>query len=151
MNSVDRASGLTMDAIDLTLAAGSHAALIRRLSRLSAAADTRVDPTKAMTAFMTRERLGSVVLAEKVALPHARFEGIIQPVVSVVRSTQPVQFEEGSVVLAVGILVPKDEPRQHLELLRFWASLIRLEASRCALLNAPTKEQFFRLLKEHQC
>ena len=140
-----------MDAVDLTLEAESHAALFRQLGRLSAAVDKRVDSTKAMTALMTRERLGSVVLAEQVALPHVRFEGITQPVVSVVRSTQPVQFEEGSVVLAVGILVPEDEPQQHLDLLRFWASLIRLEAGRHALLSAPTKEHFFRLLREHQC
>ena len=44
---------------------------------------------EAMTAFMARERLGSIVLAERVALPHAPLDGLSKPVVSVVRRLNP--------------------------------------------------------------
>ena len=100
---------------------------------------------------MTRERLGSIVLAEQVALPHAPLEGISTPVVSVARSSEPVQFEEGFVSLAIGILVPADAPQQHLDLLRFWASLLRLEQCRHKLLTAPNNEHFYKLVKDHAC
>ena len=151
MDTVHSASGLVVHAIDLTLDVQSHAGLFRRLGALSARVDNQVDPVEAMTAFMTRERLGSIVLAEHVALPHAPFEGISEPVVSVVRSLKPIQFGESFVSLAVGILVPEDAPQQHLDLLRFWASLLRLERRRQALLTAPTSEHFYTLVKDHTC
>ncbi len=151
MNTVHLASGLLIDAIDLTLDVKSHAGFLRRLGVLSARVNDHVDSAEAMTAFMTRERLGSIVLAEHVALPHAPLEGLSKPVVSVVRSMKPVQFDEGFVSLAIGILVPADAPQQHLDLLRFWASLLRLERGRSALLRAPTNEHFYQLVKDHAC
>ena len=151
MNTVHSASGLSIDAIDLTLDVQSHVGFLRRLGALSTRINDRIDSVQAMTAFMTRERLGSIVLAEQVALPHAPLEGISTPVVSVARSTEPVQFEEGFVSLAIGILVPADAPQQHLDLLRFWASLLRLEHCRHKLLTAPNNEHFYKLVKDHAC
>ena len=137
--------------MDLTLDVQSHVGFLRRLGALSTRVDDRVDSVEAMSAFMTRERLGSIVLAEQVALPHAPFKGILKPVVSVARSIKPVPFEEGFVSLAIGILVPADAPQQHLDLLRFWASLLRLERRRHTLLAAPTNEHFYKLVKDHAC
>ncbi len=151
MDTVHKASGLRRDAIDLDLNTQSHAAVMRRLGVLSALVDDRIDSVKAMQALMQRERLGSIVLVEQVALPHARFEGISEPVVSVVRLNEPVKFEEGFVSLAVGILVPHDEPQQHLDLLRYWASLLRQEDRLYALFEAPTAEHFYTLVKDHAC
>ena len=145
------ASGLRKDAIDLALDAQSHAGLLRRLGVLSAMVSEYVDPIEAMTAFMVRERLGSIVLAEQAALPHSSFSGIYKPIVSVVRSTKPVQFDEGSVSLAIGILVPEETPKQHLEILRFWASLLRRDECRQALLTAPTNERFYEFVKDYAC
>ena len=151
MNTGNSASSLRIDAIDLALDVQSHAGFLRRLGALSTRVDDQIDPVEAMTAFMARERLGSIVLAERVALPHAPLDGLSKPVVSVVRSIEPVRFEEGFVSLAIGILVPEDAPQKHLDLLRFWASLLRLERCRHALLSAPTSEHFYKLVKEHSC
>ena len=151
MNTLHSASGLRKDAIDLALDAQSHVGILRRLGVLSAMFSEYVDPTEAMTAFMARERLGSIVLAEQVALPHSPFSGIYKPIVSVVRSTKPVEFDEGSVSLAIGILVPRERPRQHLEILRFWASLLGRDECRQALLSAPTNERFDEVVKAYAC
>ena len=151
MNTGHSASGLRIDAIDLALDVQSHAGFLRRLGALSTRLDDQIDPVEAMTAFMTRERLGSIVLAERVALPHAVLDGLSEPVVSVARSIKPVRFEEGYVSLAIGILVPEDAAQKHLKILRFWASLLRLERCRHALLAAPTSEHFYKLVKDHAC
>ena len=41
----------------------------------------------------------------------------------------PVAFDEGAVTLSVGILTPSRLTSTHLELLRFWASLLRDDAA----------------------
>jgi len=151
LDTAHKASGLRRYAIDLDLNTQSHAAVLRRLGVLSALVDDQIESVEATQAFMARERLGSIVLAEQVALPHARFDGINAPVVSVVRPNEPVKFEEGLVSLVVGILVPNDEPQQHLDLLRFWASLLRQEDRRFALFGAPTADHFYALVKDHAC
>ena len=100
---------------------------------------------------MERERLGSVVVAPGIALPHARVGGINEPVVAVVRTVHPVAFDEGAVTLSVGILTPEQATSTHLELLRFWASLLRDDAARGALLRLEDPSQVMSVVGAHRC
>lgn len=138
-------------AIDLAFVCESHVGLLRRISSLCAEVDGGVEVAQATSALMERERLGSVVVAPGIALPHARVGGINEPVVAVVRTVHPVAFDEGAVTLSVGILTPEQATSTHLELLRFWASVLRDDAARGALLRLEDPSQVMSVVGAHRC
>jgi mannitol/fructose-specific phosphotransferase system IIA component (Ntr-type) len=127
-------------AIDLAFACESHVGLLRRISSLCAEVDGGLEVAQATSALMERERLGSVVVAPG-----------NEPVVAVVRTVHPVAFDEGAVTLSVGILTPEQATSTHLELLRFWASLLRDDAARGALLRLEDPSQVVAVVGAHRC
>ena len=67
-----------------------------------------------------RERIGSTGLGHGIAVPHGRIENLGQPVISVIRLRNPIDYDspDGQPVwLAVGLLVPEQANETHLKLL----------------------------------
>jgi PTS system nitrogen regulatory IIA component len=92
------------------------------LQALAAEAATRAGRPEAeiLEALQARERLGSTALGRGVALPHARLEGELTPVVLVARLRRPVDFEardEEPVDLVILVLWPDALPEGFLPLL----------------------------------
>jgi mannitol/fructose-specific phosphotransferase system IIA component (Ntr-type) len=83
------------------------------------------DPEAALEAVLERERQSPTVLAEGLALPHARLAGLAKPVLALATSHAGIDFEavgEEPVHVIVLILTPKDDPGAYLRLM---ASLSR--------------------------
>lgn len=78
------------------------------------------DRAAAVQAIMDRERQAPTVLAEGLALPHARLPDITKPLLAVATSRTGVDFEavgENPVHVMVLILTPKDDPGAYLRLM----------------------------------
>ena len=78
------------------------------------------DRAAAIEAVLERERQAPTVLAEGLALPHARLADIARPVLALATSRNGVDFEavgEDPVHVMVLILTPKDDPGAYLRLM----------------------------------
>ena len=79
-----------------------------------------VDHAEALAAVLERERQAPTVLAEGLALPHARLDGVTKPTLALATSIEGIDFEavgEASVHVVVLILTPKDDPGAYLRLM----------------------------------
>jgi mannitol/fructose-specific phosphotransferase system IIA component (Ntr-type) len=94
--------------------------------------------------LLARERVDTTCLGNEVALPHARTEHVKKIVLAVGRSEQGVYFENSNqtVKLLFVLGTPKSNPTDYLILVGALCRLIKEEASRAALLAAPTPEAF---------
>ncbi len=79
-----------------------------------------LDHAEALEAVLERERQSPTVLAEGLALPHARLAELTNPVLALATSHAGIDFEavgEERVNLIVLILTPKDDPGAYLRLM----------------------------------
>ncbi len=93
-----------------------------------------------------RERLGCTALGKGIALPHGRIEGLIQPVISIARLKQPVDYDapDGMPVwLAVCLLVPANAHDVHLNLLALLAGKFSDEQFTDVLRKTRTAEALY--------
>lgn len=100
--------------------------------------------------LLARERVDTTCLGNEVALPHARTEHVKKIVLAVGRSDQGVYFENSNqtVKLLFVLGTPKNNPTDYLILVGALCRLIKEEASRAALLAAPTPEAFIATVIE---
>lgn len=79
-----------------------------------------VETPAVMREVMARETAGSTVVADGLALPHARLEGLASPRIAIATSERGIVWpgEEGAVHVVVLLLVPKSEPALYLQILR---------------------------------
>ena len=73
-----------------------------------------------MQAVIERERQAPTVLAEGLALPHARLDGLTKPALAMATSYKGIDFEavgEEPVHVVVLILIPKDDQGAYLRLM----------------------------------
>jgi nitrogen PTS system EIIA component len=78
------------------------------------------DRSEALQAVLERERQAPTVLAEGLALPHARLAGLSKPSLALATSHAGIDFEavgEDPVHVVVLILTPKDDPGAYLRLM----------------------------------
>lgn len=78
------------------------------------------DRAEAVSAVLERERQAPTVLAEGLALPHARLAGLAKPSLALATSHSGIDFEavgEEPVHVIVLILTPKDDPGAYLRLM----------------------------------
>ncbi len=82
--------------------------------------DDKPSVEKIFSALHDRERLGCTALGKGIALPHGRMPGLQEPLVSIARLKQPLDYDApdgGLVWLAVCLLVPEDATELHLNIL----------------------------------
>lgn len=103
----------------LDIAPTSQAAVLRLLAA-EAARRARRPEAEVLEALEARERLGSTALGRGVALPHARLEGELEPVVLFARLARPLDYEardEEPVDLVILVLWPEASPEGFLPML----------------------------------
>jgi len=88
---------------------------------------------------MAREQLGSTGIGHGVAIPHGRMPDLKSPMLALARHHEGVDFEsiDGEPVhIAVMLLVPDSDDRQHLELLAQLARNLQQEKFREQIMQA---------------
>ncbi len=105
------------------------------------------------TALLKRERLMSTALADGVAIPHARLNGVSRAVAAFGRSQGGVDWEAqdgGLTHLFFVLVVPEDGQSSHLKLLAAASRLLHDAACRTRLMQAPDDALFQTLRAEEE-
>ncbi len=78
-------------------------------------------------AIVERENANDTVIANGIAIPHARLDALERPYVSVATSAKGISFVEDTppVHLILLVLIPRDQPGLYLQILRSLASVLR--------------------------
>ncbi|MXO70512.1 PTS sugar transporter subunit IIA [Alteraurantiacibacter buctensis] len=128
--------------------AADKQAILDRLSGLFARSYD-LDAGLVLEYLEEREKLGSTGFGRGVAIPHARIPGIQRPVAALLKLNQPAQFNAADglpVELVFGLLSPENSGAAHLHALAAISRLLRDEAVRDALADAPSEEAMYGLL-----
>jgi PTS system nitrogen regulatory IIA component len=124
-------TGMMLREEDIVLgmaAKGKRSALAKISDRLGQRADRR--GSTVLSALLRRERLGSTGIGHGVAVPHARLDGIAEPVAMLAVLENPVRFgapDDQPVDILLTFLWPKDDV----------AGFLPTLASICRLLRQP--------------
>jgi mannitol/fructose-specific phosphotransferase system IIA component (Ntr-type) len=79
-------------------------------------------------AVIERENMENTIIADGIAVPHGRLDGLPKPLVCVATSEEGIQFHEGGgkpVHLIMIVLIPRDKPAFYLQILRALATIMR--------------------------
>lgn len=79
-------------------------------------------------AVIERENTENTMVADGIAVPHGRIDGLAKPYVCVATSELGIQFHAGSgkpVHLVLMVLIPRDQPAFYLQILRALATIMR--------------------------
>ena len=99
--------------------------------------------------LLDRERLGSTGIGDGVAIPHGKFHGINEPMISFGRSLKGLDFDsmDGQPAYLFFLLVaPENSASIHLRALARIAKILKNSSFRKILLEAPTKEELYNTL-----
>ena len=148
------AAYLDTDDIICRIPNGDHDGLLKEMiNRL--AVNRGLDNADFMfDAVVKREKSGAIVIADAIAIPHARIPGIAAPIISIATSAKGVNFpdsrhNDSTVKLVILVLVPKDQPSIYLQILAAIGKIFENNpvdtAEKCvALETARDIENFFR-------
>ena len=108
-----------------------------------------IDKSSLVRVLLERERLGSTGIGDGVAIPHGKFGGIKQPVISFGRSKKGLDFEsmDGQPAFLFFLLVaPEDSASVHLKALAKIAKILKNGSFRKILMAASTREELFQII-----
>jgi len=108
-----------------------------------------IDKKTLVKVLLERERLGSTGIGDGVAIPHGKFHGITQPIISFGRSRKGLDFEsmDGEPVFLFFLLVaPENSASIHLKALAKIAKILKNSAFRKALMEAPSKKELYQTI-----
>lgn len=138
---------LTAEHVLLDSEARGKRALITELAHLL----TSIDPDRVMEVVMAREQLGSTGIGHGVAIPHGRMPDLNMPVLALARHPEGIDFDsiDGEPVhIAVLLLVPDADDRQHLELLAQLARTLQQAEIRSTVMSADSADQIAALFSD---
>ncbi|ATX81002.1 PTS system, fructose-specific IIC component/PTS system, nitrogen regulatory IIA component [Mariprofundus ferrinatatus] len=131
---------LTAEHVMLDSEARGKRALITELAHML----TSIDPDRVMEVVMAREQLGSTGIGHGVAIPHGRMPDLNLPILALARHPEGVDFDSidsEPVHIAVLLLVPDSDDRQHLELLAQLARTLQQKSIRDEVMAADSSEK----------
>lgn len=134
--------------IVVNVGAISRGQALRRLLEHLAERHGIVDVDVCYNAVLEREEQSHTVIANGLAVPHARLEHLKEACVGIATSREGIQFCEGQVPvhLILLILIPRDQPGLYLQILRALATVLRdrQAAKNVSRLDSPAAVmQFF--------
>lgn len=138
---------LTSEHVLTESVARSKRALITELANML----TSIDPDRVMEVVMAREQLGSTGIGHGVAIPHGRMPDLPVPILALARHAKGVDFDsidDEPVHIAVMLLVPDSDDRQHLELLAQLARTLQQPELREAVMQAESAEVIAELFAD---
>lgn len=102
-------------------------------------------------AILDREAESTTAIGMNVAIPHAKSDAVNQPTVAVLQNKEGVDWislDESLPKILFMIVVPNDSNNTHLKLLQRLSRSLMDEKTREALINAPSKDDIYDILKE---
>ncbi|MBN1850221.1 MAG: PTS sugar transporter subunit IIA [Deltaproteobacteria bacterium] len=122
---------------------------LEELSEAVIANRPSIDKDSLVRVLLDRERLGSTGIGDGVAIPHGKYHGITQPIISFGRSRKGLDFEsmDGQPVHLFFLLVaPENSANIHLKVLARIAKILKNSSFRKLLMNAPTRKDLYQTI-----
>ncbi|MBN1625490.1 MAG: PTS sugar transporter subunit IIA [Deltaproteobacteria bacterium] len=110
---------------------------------------TSLDKDSLVKVLLERERLGSTGIGDGVAIPHGKFHGISDPVISFGRSLKGLDFDsmDGQPVFLFFLLVaPENSASVHLKALARIAKLLKNSSFRKTLMELQTRQEIYNTI-----
>ncbi len=108
-----------------------------------------LDKSSLVRILMERERLGSTGIGDGVAIPHGKFHGVSQPIISFGRSRKGLDFEsmDGQPAYLFFLLVaPENSAGIHLKALAKIAKILKNSSFRKVLMEVPTRKELYQTI-----
>lgn len=140
---------LSPELVIATLAASTKAGVLDELASAVAARHPDIDRARLIEALDERERLNTTALGEGVAIPHGKLPGLRRVFAAFGRSTAGVDFQslDGRPTHLFFVLVaPEESAGAHLKALARISRLLKDEAFRTRLREAPDAEALYRTI-----
>lgn len=138
---------LTPERTHYHLHGASKKRLLDQVAQLAAQGNPELGEQQVFDALIARERLGSTGIGEGIAIPHCRLASCQQPVGMLVSLDEAIDFDavDGRPVdLVFVLLVPEDNPEQHLKTLSHLAALFNEQSFRDGLRGADSANTLYR-------
>ena len=110
-----------------------------------------LDKSALIKVLLERERLGSTGIGDGVAIPHGKFKGVRQPMISFGRSRKGLDFDsmDGEPTYLFFLLVaPEHSASIHLKALAKIAKILKNHSFRKILMEAPNKKELYQSIIE---
>ena len=140
---------LEEDHIIPDLKARDKKGVLEELAETIVSHEPSVDKRSLVRVLLERERLGSTGIGEGVAIPHGKFNGISQPVISFGRSRQGLDFEsmDGQPAFLFFLLVaPENSASIHLKALARIAKILKNNSFRKLLMEVHTRKELYQTI-----
>jgi PTS system nitrogen regulatory IIA component len=100
-------------------------------------------------AIIERENASDTVVANGIAIPHARVDNLQRPYVGVATSADGIVFdeEEPPIHLILLVLIPRDQPGLYLQVLRALAGILRDRGAAHAVSQLKTPDEVMRFFE----
>lgn len=137
---------LTLERTHFHLHGTSKKQLLDQVAQLAAQVRPELNEQQVFDALIARERLGSTGIGEGIAIPHCRLPCCQQPLGMLISLDTPVDFDavdSRPVDLVFVLLVPEENPEQHLKTLSHLAALFSLQSFRDGLRAASDVEALY--------
>lgn len=111
-----------------------------------------LDKDSLVKVLLERERLGSTGIGDGVAIPHGKFPGLSQPIVSFGRSTKGLNFDsmDGEPAFLFFLIVaPENSASIHLKALARIARILKNSSFRKTLMGASSRESVYQTIVQN--
>lgn len=126
---------------------GSKKRLFDQVAGLAASSCPGLGEQQIFDALIARERLGSTGIGEGIAIPHCRLASCEKPIGLLIRLSEAIDFDSVDsrpVDLIFVLLVPEQNPEQHLKTLSHLAALFNEPEFRDDLRQSHSAEDLYR-------
>lgn len=144
---------LSLDCTHCAVQDSSKKKLLETISGMVAPKLVGIHRADVFDSLLQRERLGSTGIGLGIAIPHGRLAKANQPVAVLITMAQAVDFDaidNQPVDIVFALLVPEDQPEQHLQTLSEVAR--RLNNKECcrALRKASTNQELYDIFLQDE-
>ncbi len=144
---------LDEDNIITELKTGDKKGVLEELVEAVAHREPSIDEHSLIQVLLERERLGSTGIGDGVAIPHGKYQGVSQPLVSFGRSSEGLDFEsmDGQPAHLFFLLVaPENSANVHLKVLATIARILKNSAFRKALMVARSRSEIYEKIVQYE-
>jgi PTS system nitrogen regulatory IIA component len=140
---------LDLNNIITAVKAGNKNGVIEELVEVMVENRSSLKKDELIKVLLERERLGSTGIGDGVAIPHGKFPGINEPIISFGRSEKGLDFDtmDGQPAHLFFLLVaPEDSASIHLKALARIAKILKNDSFRKQLMEASTREEIYQVI-----
>lgn len=138
---------LSPDRTHFGIDGGSKKRLFDQVASLAASSCPELGEQQIFDALIARERLGSTGIGEGIAIPHCRLGSCAKPTGLLIKLQEPIDFDSVDnrpVDLVFVLLVPEQNPEQHLKTLSHLAALFNEPDFRNDLRDSTSAEDLYQ-------